>query len=174
MDHQGNPNRRSAALQPDVHRSENDLRPRQRRRFHWRRVLNNRSDHQRRKLYRIFWRRQHQLPVPRKGSPRADMGGLQTMPRRTFTNGRPWTKRFGANTRAHLLGPLPSTPASPATWEKLQWSVHGETPALTSTQAGSHGRRKDGRWGRNTAYDEARAARDREAAPRGRQAQGGA
>src|SRR5690606_27360832 len=81
------------------------------------------------------------------------MVGLQTMPRRNFTNGRPWTKRFGDNPRLHLIGPLPIAPPSPATCEKLQWSVHGETPALTSTHAGSHGRREDGRWGRNTAYE---------------------
>ena len=80
------------------------------------------------------------------------MVGLQTVPLRNFAHSRFWPKRLGDNPRLLIIRPLTIAPPPAATCEKLQWSVHGETLALTSTDAGSHGRRKDGRWGEDTAY----------------------
>ncbi|WP_244465867.1 hypothetical protein [Devosia soli] len=59
------------------------------------------------------------------------------MPLRNFTNGCSGPQRLGDNPRLNRIGPLPIAAPSTAICEKLQWSVHGETPALTSISAQS-------------------------------------
>src|SRR5690606_21645569 len=80
------------------------------------------------------------------------MVGLKPIPLRNFTNARPRPQCLGDNPRLHLFGPLSIAPPPPAICEKLHWSVHGETPALTSISAQSHGSQHGRRWGWNSAY----------------------
>ena len=61
------------------------------------------------------------------------MVGLQTTPLRNFAHYRSWPKRLGGNPSLQIIRQLSIAPPPAATCEKLQWSVHGETPALIST-----------------------------------------
>jgi len=74
------------------------------------------------------------------------------MPLRNFAHRRSWPKRLGDNSRPHSIRPLSIAPPPAANCEKLQWSADGETPALTSTRARSHGAQHTARWEEDTAY----------------------
>lgn len=80
------------------------------------------------------------------------MVGLQTGPLRNLAHSRSWPKRLSDNSRILIIRPLPITPPSAASCGKLQCSIHGETPALTSTRAQSPGAKPAGRWEQDTAY----------------------